>query len=266
MPIKLECKKISLEKQQSYRFKRVEVPVDKASYNYIDRESGRILNAVRSNDMYKVGGGDNILTSTGKLILDNKLSKTFVEKTIQLHETSLYTKTTTPIDFEKERQRCLEQQVLFEDPYFPADDSSLFSNPKQTYARRTEFHRNYEYLRWLRPNEIVENPRFFVAGQSRFDVIQGSIGDCYLIASVATLAMHPALFYRVVPMDQSFTENYAGIFHFQFWYFGKWTDVVIDDRLPTRNGKLVFVRSEESDEFWSALLEKAYAKLVSITA
>lgn len=120
-------------------------------------------------------------------------------------------------------------------------------------------NRNHE---WRRPTEFCRNPQFFVSGVSRFDVNQGGLGDCWLIAAMANLTMHEKLFNFVVPGDNGdFDENYCGLFHFRFWHFGKFVDVVIDDKLPVSNGKLIFAKSTDDNEFWPALLEKAYAKL-----
>ncbi|KAJ2943126.1 hypothetical protein O0L34_g18822 [Tuta absoluta] len=153
-------------------------------------------------------------------------------------------------DFKDIRSRCVADGVLFEDPEFPAVDRSLY------YKERLD-----RPITWLRPHEICDDPQLFVEGYSRFDVQQGELGDCWLLAAVANLTLHRKLFFQVVPDDQSFDEEYAGVFHFRFWQYGRWVDVVIDDRLPTYRGKLVFLHSSETNEFWSALLEKAYAKL-----
>lgn len=93
---------------------------------------------------------------------------------------------------------------MFEDPEFPAVDASL------QFSRRMDRH-----VEWLRPHDIAEDPHFFFEGYSRFDVQQGELGDCWLLAAAATLTQDSKMFFRVVPDDQSFDENYAGIFHFR---------------------------------------------------
>lgn len=66
---------------------------------------------------------------------------------------------------------------------------------------------------------------------------------------------------QIVPSDQPLCgPGYKGVVHFRFWRFGDWVDVYIDDLLPTVNGKLVYGRCTEPQEFWVALIEKAYAK------
>ncbi|KAK7090412.1 calpain-5-like [Littorina saxatilis] len=156
--------------------------------------------------------------------------------------------------YSKLRKRCVKKDKLFVDGEFPPTGSSLF------FSRQPPAD-----IVWKRPKDIVPDPRFFIDKASADDFSQGSLGNCWFVSACACIAEDSNLWKKVVPdyrsQEWSPGVKYAGIFHFKFWRCGTWVNVVIDDYLPTRHGRLIFTHSKTRNEFWSALLEKAYAKL-----
>jgi hypothetical protein len=143
---------------------------------------------------------------------------------------------------------------LFVDPLFPASPSSLY------YSKSMP-----ERVCWLRPHEILGNrqgqvAKFIVNKAEAHDLDQGFLGNCWFVAGCAAITLTPDLFDKVVPRSQEcHGHGYCGIFHFRFWIYGTWYDVVVDDYLPAweRSRQLIFCSNkEEPNEFWAALLEK----------
>nr|XP_021504479.1 calpain-9 isoform X3 [Meriones unguiculatus] len=93
------------------------------------------------------------------------------------------------------------------------------------------------------------------SGQSFEQLRQGCLQSGSLFEDPDFPATNGSLFYSERP-QVPFVWKRPG-----FWQHSEWLDVVIDDRLPTFRDRLVFLHSADHNEFWSALLEKAYAKL-----
>uniref|UniRef100_A0A914E1H8 Calpain catalytic domain-containing protein n=1 Tax=Acrobeloides nanus TaxID=290746 RepID=A0A914E1H8_9BILA len=180
----------------------------------------------------------------------NQIAKTFHEH----HEKLL--SSTQPND-SKEFEKINASHLL--DQGFKLNDDGLFEDLNFTPEKAL----SVENIVWQRPQQLVKNPKFIADGQNRTDIKQGGIGDCWFLAAIANLTMCEKLFFKVVPMDQSFSKEhgYVGIFRFNFWQYGTWKEVIVDDLLPTIEGRRYGVSSGDPDEMWSSLLEKAYAKL-----
>lgn len=154
-------------------------------------------------------------------------------------------------DYDSIRRACLKREELWEDPDFPATQASVF------YHQTPPFQ-----FVWKRPKDLCTKPGFVQDGCAQFDISPGKLGDRWLVSCLGILFLNKGLFYRVVPADQLFNnDQYAGVFRFRIWWCGEWTEVLVDDRLPTVHGKLAFLQAEQNDYFWPGLLEKAYAKL-----
>jgi calpain len=163
-------------------------------------------------------------------------------------------------------RQCRQSGRLWEDSAFPASSKVLTDgNMIVSYFGRRQVRD--DEIQWLRPRDICKamnlniGPAMIVGERDRFDINQGEIGDCWFLAALANLADNEEMFDRVVPSGQGFDSNYCGIFRFRFFRFGEWVEVCVDDRLPTRHGQLIYIKAKDKNEFWSPLLEKAYAKL-----
>ena len=118
-------------------------------------------------------------------------------------------------------------------------------------------------IKWVRASSLFPNAQLVVDGSSKDDVNQGRLGNCWFLCALVGAATIPHIFKKLVPRDQVIRvqgskktkthfqvqgfdkKQYAGIFHFKFWQYGSWVDVIVDDFLPTINGELLFVQSDD---------------------
>ena len=112
---------------------------------------------------------------------------------------------------------------------------------------------------WVRARDAFKGKPYFVFQKIEVsDIQQRSLGDCYLLCSIATLAEDPA---RVEELFLTRDANQAGCYALGVYIMGQKTVVVLDEYIPMRPaGGFCFVEPS-GEEMWVVLLEKAWAKI-----
>lgn len=92
------------------------------------------------------------------------------------------------------------------------------------------------------------------------DILQGSLGDCYLLSSISALAEKPE---RVKKLFYTQNVSPDGKYKIGLYHEGLWTLYEIDDYFPCIGNNIAFSGPRFEDnviELWVILLEKAWAK------
>ena len=92
------------------------------------------------------------------------------------------------------------------------------------------------------------------------DIAQGSLGNCWYLASCVALAEYPG---RVEDIFLNREKSEAGVYGLQFWALNVPITILVDDVLPVNkyaNQNTVFAKLGEDGSIWGAVMEKAFSK------
>lgn len=144
----------------------------------------------------------------------------------------------------------------YTDPEMPPGPNAIFGfGERQDYTE--EELQNYP---WLRPEEFFKGNdiKIFDTIHSH-DILQGSLGDCYFLAAISSIAEYPHRLERLFLSNQYGPD---GVYVLALCVNGLWQDVILDDAFPCQKySKAPIFNTSISGELWVMLLEKAWAKI-----
>ena len=147
----------------------------------------------------------------------------------------------------------------FTDLKFPAAFKSLWGYGES--GNPNADRKFYKELIWCRPKKIfqTENYRLF-DDISPNDIIQGQLGNCYFLSSVAAIAEYQHRIKRLFLKD---TKSSIGCYSVALNICGEWREILVDDQFPCLdwNPPQNAFNCTSDKELWASLLEKAYAKV-----
>jgi len=231
----------------------------------------QIIESPRRNQMYENAELD--LTAHTQLIPKRfRKSLTFQKVAIQqvVNLSALCV-----VKYYKNQEPPKDKSKLYKDELFPPCIDSLFPKVKrlssllvgkslgQKYVDKqffSAFNFKKEDIEWYRASEIFPEGKYSVFENKIEvdDILQGNVGNCYFMSSLAAMCKNPQLIMELF-RDLNVTSN--GCYEVVMRIDGIWQVMLLDDYFPCHKDtkKPLFAQSN-GNELWVMLLEKAWAK------
>ena len=166
------------------------------------------------------------------------------------------------------RHQSLQQKIDYEiiadfsedyiDNDFKPVLSSLlnFESSSKLTQEKKEKWASYE---WKKIKQIYSDKLTLLENPSCNDVIQGYIGNCYLLSVCAAVAEYPQRLKKIFLLKKI---NKAGIFALEFIIDGRPKRIIVDEYIPYSSSSKSppFSCLPKSRNIWMIVIEKAWAK------
>lgn len=147
-----------------------------------------------------------------------------------------------------------QKKKKFEDKKFLPNMKSLTGFHDSNKALLKKF----QNIIWKRPEDFLKEKEIIIYKKiSPEDIRQGQLGDCYFLAAISSIALHPHRLERLFLIKNYNKEDIYGI---ALCINGVWQEVLLDGYIPCINNRPAF-NSNKSGHLWVILLEKAWAKI-----
>lgn len=149
--------------------------------------------------------------------------------------------------------KCCADYFLFTDHQFP---------PLRRSLGKIESKTDLSTVEWVRIQDLkidnVPKVNCLFDDIRPEDICQGALGDCWLLAALATLSENPAIIQNCF-LSRSF--NPAGKYSLRLFNTESkaFETIVVDDYVPCKSGSPIFTKIK-GNYMWPLLLEKAFAK------
>ena len=89
------------------------------------------------------------------------------------------------------------------------------------------------------------------------DIIQGSVGDCYFLSSIASII---SIYPQLIAQKFLFDKNPSNYYAIKLFIDGEWKVIKTDDRFPCKGSTPVYAKPH-TQQIWVMLLQKCWAKV-----